>query len=281
MKSKISSGVLAGGIPFVACGDGERPLIIINGGQGFVRRADPVRAERDARRVSQILPRGTAFVLLGYPARPVREGALGNLVDDLASAIRDRWNGPIVLLGISYGGILAAWLTTRHPDLVKRLVLIASARRFSSEGERRVRRQIEFARSRNFSGFLGDFAAVFRRPRLNALVWLRIHLGRTGLAEGMNDADTIVSYLGAILEAGTPPTEKIRVPTLVIGGSQDQFFGEGRMEETVSSIGNARLELLKDETHMAPVERAKDVAIAIGNFLNVDQAPDTPIGFPA
>jgi pimeloyl-ACP methyl ester carboxylesterase len=280
MKSKISTGVLAGDIPFAECGGGGQPLIIINGGQGFVRRADPVRAERDARRVSRILPRGTAFVLLGYPPRPVREGAVGNLVDDLASAIRERWNGPIILLGISYGGILAAWLTIRHPDLVRRLVFIASARRFSSEGEQRVRRQIAFAKSRNFSGFLADFAAVFRRPWLNALVWLRIHLGRTGLAEGMNDADTIVSYLSAILEAGTPPTEEIRAPTLVIGGSRDQFFGEGRMEETARSIGNARLELLKGETHMAPVERAKDVAIAIGNFLTVDQVPATPSGFP-
>lgn len=267
MKSELSSGVLAGDIPFVECGDGDRPLIIINGGQGFVRSADPVRAERDARRVSRILPPGTAFVLLGYPSRPVREGAVSNLVDDLASAIRERWAGPIVLLGISYGGILAAWLTVRHPQLVKRLVFIASARRFSSEGEQRVRRQIAFARSRNFSGFLADFGAVFRRPWLNALVWLRINLGRRSLAEGMNDADTIASYLSAILEAGTPPTEQIQAPTLVIGGSHDQFFGEGMMEETARSITDARLELLHGETHMAPVERANDMTIAIGNFL--------------
>jgi pimeloyl-ACP methyl ester carboxylesterase len=267
MKSKLAAGVLAGGIPFVESGEGDRPLIIINGGQGFVRRPDPVRAERDARRVSRILPRRTAFVLLGYPHGPVREGALANLVDDLAAAIRKRWAGPVVLLGISYGGILAAWLTIRHPQLVERLVFIASARRFSSEGEQRVRRQIAFAGNRNFSGFLSDFGAVFRRPWLNALVWLRINLGRASLAEGMNDADTIVSYLSAILEAGTPPTQEIKVPTLVIGGSNDQFFGEGMMEETARSIADARLELLHGETHMAPVERANEVAIAIGKFI--------------
>jgi pimeloyl-ACP methyl ester carboxylesterase len=188
-------------------------------------------------------------------------------VDDLAAAIRERWAGPVVLLGISYGGILAAWLTIRHPQLVGRLVFIASARRFSSEGEQRIRRQIAFAGSRNFSGFLSDFGAVFRRPWLNALVWLRINLGRTSLAEGMNDADIIVSYLSAILEAGTPPTQEIKVPTLMIGGSNDQFFGEGMMEETARSIADARLELLHGETHMAPVERANEVAIAIGKFI--------------
>ena len=274
MTSTTSAGVLSGGFPFVECGSGDRLLIVINGGQGFVRRVDPTRALRDAQRLSRMLPAGVRFILLGYPPHPVPQNSLKALVDDLASAIRGRWAGAVDVAGISYGGILGCWLAARHPDLVKRLVLVASARGFSLEGEQRVRRQIAFAQRGDYSGFTSDFAAIFRRRWLNALIWLRIHLGRKRLAQGMNDANIIVSYLSTILEAGIPPTEQIRAPTLLVGGSHDQFFGDGMMEATVKSIPDARLHLLPGETHMAPIERAKDVAAAIEHFLHENQ--DSP-----
>jgi pimeloyl-ACP methyl ester carboxylesterase len=258
---------LPGGFPAVEVGGGARPLVLINGGQGFVRRADPARAERDARRVARMLPPGTPFALVGYPAAPPPGASADDLADALAAGIRARWGGPVTLGGISYGGLLAARVAAREPALVDGLVLVASALRFSDDGQRRVERQIAFARAGDWAGFADDFAALARRGWLNALVRLRLWMGRHTLAAGFNAPDAITGYLHAMLKAAPPDPRAITAPTLVVGGSADQFFGDGAMAEAAAAMPDARLVLLPGETHMAPVEASKAVAATIGAFL--------------
>src|SRR4051812_24339019 len=61
---------------------------------------------------------------------------------------------------------------------------------------------------------------------------------------------------------------RIRVPTLVIGGTADQFFGPAVFEETASLIPQATVKLFEGETHMVPIERAGGVDEAISTPLS-------------
>lgn len=59
----------------------------------------------------------------------------------------------------------------------------------------------------------------------------------------------------------------IGAETLVVGGTADQFFDRGAFAETARLIPGARLELFEGERHMLPVERRRDVARRLADFL--------------
>lgn len=269
--SKITSGKFLDKIAFVQMGDDPDPVLILNGGQAFMRRLDPQRAERDARRVARLLPAGTSFVLLGYDSDPPQGYSLDLIAGDVAKIISSRWHGRATVIGISFGGIVATRLVIRHPELVAKLVLLASAHRFSDQGHARVLAQIDCAERGDFQALVGGFVAVFRRRWLNALLRTRLWFDRNKLKQKMNEPQAIIRSLRAVIDEtahhGRTDLATIKTPTLVIGGSEDQFFGGGAMQEAASGMKHAQLKLFDQETHMAPVERAKDIRAILSGFL--------------
>ena len=268
--NNVETGLFLNRIPYVKSGSGADPIVVFNGGQAFVRRPSHDRASRDAGRIARLLPRDRPVYVLGYdPAPPVDYG-IETIVRDFSTILREEI-GPATVMGISFGGFVAARLAAEHPALVKELVLMVSAHRFSPEGRSSVARQIEFARRGAFEGLLAEFGLVFRRPWFNWLLRLRFRMERKRLPEKMNDPDVIVRGLGAVAaeEFGRSPDwlTRIEAPTLIVGGTRDQFFDVEAMRETARLIPSARLELFEDETHMLPVERPRDVARTLAAFL--------------
>ena len=59
---------------------------------------------------------------------------------------------------------------------------------------------------------------------------------------------------------------------MIVGGTADQYFDAAAFEETARRIPVARLELFDGETHMLPVERRRDVARVVAEFLKTEDA---------
>jgi pimeloyl-ACP methyl ester carboxylesterase len=266
----FETGTFLSRIPFVRIGSGSNPIVVLNGGQAFVRRPSPARAERDARRIARLLPSHRTIYVLGYDSAPPAGYNIDMIVRDMSQILRDEI-GPASVMGISFGGFVATRLAADHPDLVKDLVLMVSAHRFSNQGRRSVDRQIEYAWQGDFDGFLEEFGLVFRRPWLNWLLRLRVERERKRLHETMNDSAIIVRGLHAVAgeDLGEDPTwlRAIRARTLIVGATRDPFFDVEAMEETARLIAGAQLKLFEGETHMLPVERARDVAKVVRAFL--------------
>jgi pimeloyl-ACP methyl ester carboxylesterase len=191
-------------------------------------------------------------------------------VSDMATILRDEI-GPASVAGISFGGFVATKLAADHPDLVKDLIVLVGAHRFSSNGRRSIDRQIDCAWRGDFEGFLEEFGLVFRRPWLNWLLRLRFRQERKNLHEKMNDPAIIVRGLYAVAgeEFGHDPhwLRRIQARTLIVGGTRDPFFDVEAMEEAARLVPRAELKLFEGETHMLPVERARDVAKVVKAFL--------------
>jgi pimeloyl-ACP methyl ester carboxylesterase len=264
------TGLFLNKIPYVQSGSGPHPVVVLNGGQAFVRRPTPARAQRDAKRIARLLPKGRSIHVLGYEPSPPAGYSIATIVDDVARILREEI-GPATVMGISFGGFVAARLAADHPDLVKEMILMVSAHRFSPEGRRSVDRQIACAWSGDFEGFLDEFGLVFRRPWLNWLVRWRFRQERTRLHETMNDPAAIVRGLNAVAgeDFGGDPSwlAHVAAPTLIVGATRDPFFDVAALEETARHIPSARLQLFEHETHMLPVERARDVARVVTRFL--------------
>lgn len=269
--SHYETGLFLNRIPYAKIGNGPNPIVVLNGGQAFVRRTSPARTLRDARRIARLLPPGSTFYMLGYDQAPPAGYTIGTISSDFAGIIRNAI-GPASVVGISYGGFIAARLAAEQPDLVRNLILLVSAHRFSEPGRHSIDRQIECAWQGDFLGLLAEFGMVFRRPWFNWLLKARFWLERSRLHEKMGDPVSIVRGLHAVTadEADRDPSwlRGIRARTLIVGGTRDQFFDTEVLEEAASLIPNAQLKLFAKETHMLPVERARDVAKVISHFLD-------------
>jgi pimeloyl-ACP methyl ester carboxylesterase len=266
----FETGLFLNRIPFAKIGSGSNPVVVLNGGQAFVRRPSPARTRRDAGRIARLLPPQRTIYVLGYDSAPAADYSLEAIVQDVAQVLRDE-TGPATVMGISFGGFVAARLAADHPDLVKSLILLVSAHRFSPEGRRSIDRQIACARAGDFHDLLDEFGLVFRRPWFNWLLRLRLRQERKRLDETMNDPATIVRGLNAVAgdDFGADPAwlKRIRARTLIVGGTKDPFFDVETMEETARLIPSAQLKLFKGETHMLPIERARDVRKVVAGFL--------------
>lgn len=249
---------------------GEKPpdVVVINGGQGFMRQQTPRRLQRDLQRIARILPPNTSFVLLGYP-KPAPDATLQELAERLAELI-DRLFGPVILVGISFGGVVALRVASHSPVITRRLILISSAHELSETGKELVRQQLSNVLARDYIALMKSVTTIFRRPWRNLLLRTALWLGRNRLAKSMGDSQTIVRYLNALLECSTERPDwlnSIQAKTLVIGGKNDQFFGGGAMERTVARITAATLHLIDGERHMIMVECAPAVASSISDWL--------------
>jgi pimeloyl-ACP methyl ester carboxylesterase len=258
------------GIPFIRVGD-EVALVVVNGGQGFVRQPSPSRLIRDAKRVARILPAGRSFALLGYDPEPAPHLSIEDVVGRVVAAIREvAPERKVDLVGISYGGMIACHVATSHRHLVRRLVLVASGHRFSTRGADHVRRQVALLEADDRVGFASTFSGLFRKRLLNWLMAATVRFGRRRVAEGMAPTPVILRYLRAMLSAPPARLAEVAAPALVIGGSADQFFGEGVMEEAALAFASGALHIVPGETHMAPVEDPRSFRKRIETFLSTD-----------
>lgn len=266
---KIEVGTFLGRIPYARAGPHANPIFVLAGGHAFVQRPTREHIERDARRVARLLPASRGFVLLGYAPCPPEVGGLDAILADVA-AIAGRCGAPLQVLGISYGGVIALQLAAQHPSVVSDLVLLASAHDFSSEGRVRLERQIECAARGDLDGLAETFLSVFRRPWFNWLLRLRMS-NRFLLRREMNEPGIIVRGLSVMLDrrlADPARLARVAARTLIIGGSRDQFFGDGALQRTAAAVPNGSLALFQGETHMLPVERARAVAAKLHEFLS-------------
>lgn len=249
-------------------GDAPPQIFVINGGQGFMRQMTPRRLIRDLRRIERILPPGAPFVLLGYPV-PDEDWTLQALADRMQCVIQ-RHRAHVTLVGISFGGIVAARIAAQCPSTVERLILISSAHKVSRSGMQSVQQQLSAVLSGDYTVLTRSFTSIFKSRWRNWLLRLGLRLGRRRFAQSMNPASTVAPYLQALLAdtcvASRWPAN-IGCDCLLIGGRNDQFFGDGMMEEAASLIGRATLHLADGEAHMMMIERASAVAHAIREWL--------------
>jgi pimeloyl-ACP methyl ester carboxylesterase len=263
----IETGLFLGRLPYAKVGTDPDPILVINGGQGFMMKPDRARLIKDARRIGRILPEGCSFVIIGYDPNPP-EVTVEAIADDVGYVIDRHFAGQAVVLGISYGAVVATHLAARYPDRIRKLVLIAGAHDFSAEGRKRLATQIDLARRGELARLVLEFASVFRRPWLNLLLRLRIRLRGRSIVSALARREVIIQYLDAMLrnDIQMAALNKLFAKALVIGGSRDQFFGE-TIRLTSQAIPNAKLEIFEEETHMVPIERAKEVKTLLAEFL--------------
>ncbi|WP_170931048.1 alpha/beta fold hydrolase [Pseudomonas sp. SID14000] len=224
------------------------------------------RLARDLARIAATLPEGSSFVLWNYPDSP--PCSLNQLSQHLGVAMSTRYPQGVSLLGISFGGVVAARLSALMPGHFGKLVLISSALGLSDSGQHIVRSQIEAVAKEDTKALLGTFANIYRSRWRNIRFALFTRLVGPWLGRFLNDPATVQAYLELLETAHEDLViDQSGTPTLILGGRDDQIFGERMMQDAIRSIKHAELVLIHGETHMLVVERPDKVRAALDCWL--------------
>jgi pimeloyl-ACP methyl ester carboxylesterase len=262
-------------LEYETVGDPEgRPLLLVQGlGAQLISIEDGLCQELAAR----------GFLVIRYDnrdvglstwfdhARPVDLGAIwGGDHATLAYTLEDMADDAVAVLdaagvasahvaGISLGGMIAQLLATRHPARVRSLASI-----MSTTGDRAVGQPTGEAARVLVTPMPSDREAFIEQAVINAKA---IGAGtafpfdaeavRRGAARGYDRAyhpRGTGRQFAAILAAGdrTAALGQVRVPTLVMHGTEDQVIGASGGEATAAAIPGARLLLVPGLGHELP-----------------------------
>ena len=172
------------------------------------------------------------------------------------------------LAGLSMGGYVAQEIMRIAPGRVERLALLDTSAR-GDTAERREGRmaQVRAAREGRFGEVVeGEFLPAMMNPAnpypepLRAMV--RAMCGAVGPEAFVRQQTAIMSR-----PDGRADLPRIACPVLVLCGRQDQPTPVELHEEMAAAIPGARLVVIEDCGHLAPIERPEAVNAAMRDWL--------------
>jgi pimeloyl-ACP methyl ester carboxylesterase len=274
----LREGVLDGGLPYLAVGQGP-PLVVFS--PFTAEHANPTGQQRRfyLRPLAPLARHFTVYLVNRKPG--LRPGStIADLAADYAQALERTFNGPVAIMGISTGGSIAQQFAIDHPELVDRLVLVATACRLAPAGRRMQR---DLARCtladqprRAWAATGPGLATTAIGGRLSAaLLWLA---GSRLSPEDPSDMLTVIDAEDSFDAA--PQLRRIGAPTLLVAGARDRYYTPALFRETAERIPGARLRLYPGKGHASIATLTYQPTLReILEFLTADQpAAATPQG---
>jgi pimeloyl-ACP methyl ester carboxylesterase len=193
--------------------------------------------------------------LIGFGRSPRPQGKLppmGELADVLAEWIRSVGPPEAHVIGHSMGGQLAIHLAARHPQQVKRLVLVDAAGIPRPLTPRAV---VRFAR---------EIAPVWRWGDLSFVPVIVSDAWTAG-------PRTLLQAIGHILRDDVRPLlPRIQAPTLILWGEGDGWVPLAHGEELHTGIADSRLVVMLDAYHNPMVDQPAEFNRRVLEFLGGD-----------
>jgi pimeloyl-ACP methyl ester carboxylesterase len=236
---------------------GSGPDVLLIGGLG-----DPVESWQFQLEGLADSFRMTAFDNRGAGRSPLPDGpfTVESMADDAASVLRAAGIGSAHVAGFSGGSVIAQQLAIRHPDLVRSLVLVSTWARVDAYFEAMGRAwRWMVTNAPNERAFLEAFFVWIytRRAHLDGTVSQII--AESLAFEHAASPDAIQRTLDAFLVHETADwLPSIRVPALVIAGSEDVATPPHYGQEVADLIPGARFEVMAGEAHQ-PLQEAPDL----------------------
>jgi len=258
--ASAESGHFESGLPFNRFGTGPTHVVVFQGMQFENKPASGLTLRYLRNLYRQLEADYTIHLVTRRPGPP--EGySLRDMSNDYAAMARAEFDGPLDIVGLSAGGLIAQHFAAEHPDLVRRLVLHSTAHNVSDETRKfHVRVSDLVRRSRWWAAYAEVFA--FGVPRRGAMRssakaagWLTAPFGRMLLGKPSSPSDMLVTYAALNGHDFRERLAEIKVPTLVVAGDKDPFFPQEAVRETAEGIPNADLILYRDVGHPASGKR--------------------------
>lgn len=191
----------------------------------------------------------------------------GESIEGMADHVLSRAPARFALAGLSMGGYVALAVARKAPERVMRLCLANTSARPDTEEQTRNRRAM-IARAE-----AGDFAEVLMK-----LMPLLTHRDRWADAALQGRLTSMIHRVGcanfvrqqrAIAARGDarPALPRMDCPVLIVAGAADRATPPDHAAEMAGAIPGARLHVIDDCAHLAPLEAPALVATLLRQWL--------------
>lgn len=215
----------------------------------------------------------------GRSARGSKETyTLDNNVEDMEALRQHLGLDKIVVIGGSYGGMVALTYAVRYPQNVSHLIVIATAAHsgflerakeiLASKGTEEQKASVQRLWDGNFENEeqLRQYFQV-----LGPMYSLRYDPTKSGIAWSRNilSVDAINVAFGGFLRNYNilDQLHKITAPTLVLAGRHDWICAPEFSEEIAQAIPNADLRIFENSSHLIRADEPEALLDAIAGFL--------------
>ncbi len=246
-------GTFANGMEYLTWGGGPKTLLFIPGGPGSdVPAGLMLRAYR--RMFAAQVDAGFA-VWVVTRCRHMRTGhTVADMADDYAHAITEDLGGKVdVILGMSYGGLIAQYLAAFHADRFEHIVVLAAGCDISEWGkdvDLRLATAIARGDTAGAGTALVEYALRGDRMRVVRRLLGPI-LGQIYLAGStFPPDDVLIEAQAEIAFESRSVLPLVQVPVLLICGDEDLFFPPGVVEETADLIPDCTLIQYRGQGHL-------------------------------
>jgi poly(3-hydroxyalkanoate) depolymerase len=238
------------------------PLLLVMGLGGNIEMWEPLVAAMPGRETIAYDAPGTGESDL--PRRPLRVRRLAAIADQLLERLG---YGAVDVLGVSMGGAVAQQLAFQAPERVRRLVLAATTPGTGGVPGNPLAMAILLTPYRYYSRRYLRLVAPYlygggarRGPLMAQQALARLH--RPPSLRGY-----FLQMLGIAGWSSLPFLRRIRQPTLVLAGDDDPIVPVVNGRILARLIPDARLHVVRGGGHLFLLERARDSAAVIQQFL--------------
>ena len=267
----VHYGDFYGGISYASWGTGNKKMLIFAGGPGnsvpgkfviqnFYREFDPFTEEY------------TLYLVTRKKGQP--EGySTRDMSNDYAKMISHDFNGHVdLIVGTSFGSLIAQHFAADHPGLFEHIVIALAAHKVSDIGKEldyKYAKLLSQGKARNALALIADalYPPGFTIHLYKAAFWL---LGRTLLGQKHEtfEKDVMVEAYAEMEHDSRESLSRIHVPVLIICGDEDVYFPKEYTLEMASLIKGSNLKLYKGKGHMGTLEDesfTKDIIEFVGH----------------
>lgn len=189
-----------------------------------------------------------------------------DMARDQAEVMRKLGISNAMIVGVSQGGMIAQYLTIDAPDLVEKLVLVVTLSKQNEIVQEVIESWVKLAELGDHKSLMIDIAEKsYSEKYLKKYRMTYPIIGKIGKPK--NYDRFLVQANACIQHNAYDELEKIKCPTLVIGGEEDKIVGVNASIEIADKIENSELYLYKGLGH-ALYEEAKDFNSRVQEFLS-------------
>jgi len=208
----------------------------------------------------------------GNTSTPLLPFSLDSIVEQLSSQFEE----PLAVCGWSLGGHVALRWALRHPQQIKRLVLVASTPCFVQLDDWKYALSVEileeFAENlrHHYALTLKRFLALQVRGGDQEREWLNV-LRNSLFSRGEPDLNALQSGLGILRECdqrAALPT--VRQATLVLAGERDTLIPQQASQYLAERIPNGKLATIAGAAHAPFLSHPDEFVRLVMDFMSAD-----------
>jgi|SRR5579872_4474709 len=201
----------------------------------------------------------------GRSAKPPGPYSVAQFAADATALLRELHAAPAHIVGLSMGGMIAFQMAVDSPEAVRSLTIVNSGPEMilrTPEQQALIAARHEVVRTHGMAPLAKVIAGpLFPKPEQDAL------RQRFEQHVAANDPDAYLASLTAI--TGWTVADRIaqiRCPVLIVGSDQDYTPMEWK-RAYAAQIPNARMAVLKDSRHVAPLDQPEQLNRIVLDFL--------------